>query len=376
VRQLVIACVVIGSILVSSAGAAARQDALSVIPSAASTDSDLAELFPVSVGGQSMVVETWSGGQWIARLDPKAPGEAAMIASMESLLAAGGTSLDDVEVASASVELGQDGEVAIAAVRVPGSRAYDLVDAAVGVLGPPATEPLVGWGWVGDAWIAYYIDRADPDDGPLIAYPAADIVWTIDAHAGGDTPITEHVGPIVEALLPQPGVIGPIVALPQRVEAPALGVSASFPEDWAVETLPMTGDEQAVIDRSTRRFGIDAEWKGTIRAVGPVDPGLREAPMCHLIVFGETELTPTAWIDAVTEGNRCYLIDETPAGLVRARVQPGDCGRDWAPSQGGIEHFALGRGDEVVYLNCFSKEPPGERGSSIADTIEFLPREE
>ena len=98
--------------------------------------------------------------------------------------------------------------------------------------------------------------------------------------------------------------------------------------------------------------------------------------MCHLMLFGETELTPAAWIDAVTAGDRCYLIDETPAGLVRARVQPGDCGRDWAPSQGGIEHFALGHDDEVVYLNCFSKEPPGERGSSIADTIEFTPGEE
>lgn len=364
-RQLVIACIAIGSICIGSTGTAARQDGLSVIPSAASTDGKLAGLFPVSVGGQPVVVETWSGAQWVARLDPETPEEAAMIASMESLLAAGGTSLDDVEVASASVELGQHGEVAIAAVRVPGSRAYDLVDAAVGVLVPPATEPGVGWGWAGDTWIAYYIDHADPDSYPLIAYPAADAVWIVDAHAGGDN--------IVETLPPQSGPIGPVVALPQRVEAPALGISASFPEDWAVEILPMTTDEQAVIDRSTARFGIDAEWKGSIRAVGPADPGLQEAPRCHVMLFGETELTPSAWIDAVTEGNGCYLIDETPAGLVRARVQPGDCGRDWAPSQGGFEHFALGRGDEIVYLNCFSKEPPGERGRDIAQTIEFLP---
>ena len=148
-----------------------------------------------------------------------------------------------------------------------------------------------------------------------------------------------------------------------------------LPEGWAVETLLMTADEQAVIDRTAKRFGIDAEWKGTVRAVGPTDPGLGEAPMCDLMVFATTDPTARTWIDAVTDGNRCYLLDETPVGLVRARIQPGDCGRDWAPSQGGVEHFALGRGDELVYLNCFSKEPPGERGSAIADTIEFLPAE-
>ena len=374
-RRLIAVFMAMCLVGIGSAAMAAPQGELVVIPSTASPDGALAGLFPVSVGGQPVEVETWSGAQWVARLDPKVPKEAASIAATESLLVAASTSLDLIEVASASIDVGQDGEVTIAAVRVPGSRAYDFVDAAVGVLVPPATDAF-GWGWAGNAWIAFYIDRADPDDDLLIAYPAADIVWIIDAHAARDTPTAVRVEPIVEALPPQPGPIGPIVALPQRVEAPALGISASFPEDWAVEILPMTADEQAVIDRSTTRFGIDAEWKGTVRAVGPVDPGLREAPMCHLMVFGETELTPPAWIDAVTEGDRCYLIDETPAGLVRARIAPGDCGREWAPSQGGIEHFALGRGDEVVYLNCFSKEPPGERGSAIAETIEFLPVEE
>ena len=183
-RKLVMACMVIGSIWVGLAGAAAQQDGLSVVPSAASTDSELANLFPVSVGGQPVEVETWSGAQWVARLDPKVPEEAASIAATESLLAPGGATLDDVEVARASVDLGQDGEAVIAAVRVPGSRAYDLVDAAVGALVPPATEPFVGWGWVGDAWIAFYVDRADPDDGPLIAYPTSDTVWVIDLPSG------------------------------------------------------------------------------------------------------------------------------------------------------------------------------------------------
>ena len=374
-RRLAIVFMVIGLAWSHTVGMAARQDGLSVVPSDVSAGGELAESFPVSVGEQPVAVAAWSGAEWVARLDPQLSEEATMITATESLIASGAASLDVVQVASASVDLGQDGEVHIAAVRVPGSRAYDLVDAAVRALRPPATEPSVGWGWAGDRWIAFHVDRADPDAGPRVAYPAGDTVWIIDAPAGDDSLPAAYVDPIVEALPPQPGPIGPIVALSQHVEAPALGIAASFPEDWTVEILPTSAEDQAVIDRSTARYGIDAEWKGSLEAVGPVDPGLREAPRCHLMVFGETASTPSAWIDAVTEGNRCYLIDETPAGLVRARIRPGDCGREWAPSQGGIEHFALGRGDETVYLNCFSKEPPGERGSAIAQSIEFLPAE-
>jgi hypothetical protein len=46
------------------------------------------------------------------------------------------------------------------------------------------------------------------------------------------------------------------------------------------------------------------------------------------MVFEQTELTPRAWISAVTESNPYYLIDETLAGLVRARIRPGDGGRE------------------------------------------------
>jgi hypothetical protein len=212
-----------------------------------------------------------------------------------------------------------------------------------------------------------------PRPDPCSLRSAADTIWVIEAQARGRRPITRWVEPILEALPPQSGLIGPIVPLPQRVEVPGLGVAASFPEDWTVEAVPVTAEAQASIDRSNMRFGTEAEWMGAVSAIGPVDPGLHAAPAYRLEVFGQTEVTPRAWIAAATEGNRCYLIDETPAGLVRARIAPGDCGRVWAPSQGGTEHFALGRGDEVVLLNCWTKEPPGERGSAIAQTIEFLP---
>lgn len=374
-RRLVIAFTVIGLVWANSVGATARQDGLSVVPSEASTGSELAGLFPLSVGGQPVAVETWSGPEWVARLDPGVPGDAAAITATGSLLVAVGTTLDDLQVASASLDLGKDGEVTIAAVRVPGSRAYDFVDAAVGFLLPPAADPSLGWGWAGDAWIAYHVDRAAHDDDPVVVYPAADTIWVIAAQARGHRPIEPWVEPILEALPPQSALIGPIVPLPQRVEVPGLGVAASFPEDWTVETVPVTAEAQTSIDRAITRFGIEAEWMGAVSAIGPADPELHAAPACRLEVFGQTEVTPRAWIAAATEGNRCYLIDETPAGLVRARIAPGDCGREWAPSQGGTEHFALGRGDEVVLLNCWTKEPPGERGSAIAQAIEFLPAE-
>jgi hypothetical protein len=117
VRRLVVVLMVIGLIWVSSAGVVARQDGLSVIPSAASTDSELAGLFPVSVGYQPVPVEIWSGAQWVAGLDPDVPDEAAAATATESLLAEVGSTLDEVEVARASVDLGQDGEVTMAGPR-------------------------------------------------------------------------------------------------------------------------------------------------------------------------------------------------------------------------------------------------------------------
>lgn len=357
-----------------NAGVAAEQEVPSVAHRTASADGSLAEQFPVTVDGRPVVVETWSGAGWVARLDPDDPIEAAAISAADSFAAATGATLHDIEVASAPVSLDEGGELTISAARAQGSNAYDFVDAAVGTLVPGARGPAAGWSWAGDRWISFHPREDGGDEGLVIAYPAADTVWTIDVSTERDDPAAEVVEPIIEALPPQPGPIGPAApVLPQRVELPALGIAASFPEDWVVETVPIDDETQKVIDRSTARVGIEAGWIGTIGAVGPEDAGLGAAPMCQLMVFTQTDPSARAWVEAVTEYDRCYLVDETPTGLVRARLQPLDCGRDWAPSQGGVEHFALGRDGEIAYLNCWTKEPPGERGSAIAASIEFLP---
>jgi UDP-N-acetylmuramyl pentapeptide phosphotransferase/UDP-N-acetylglucosamine-1-phosphate transferase len=90
VRWLVIAFTVIGLVWANSVGATAGQDGLAVVPSEASTGSELAGLFPLSVGGQPVAVETWSRPEWLAPLDPGVPGDAAAIAATGSLLAAAG----------------------------------------------------------------------------------------------------------------------------------------------------------------------------------------------------------------------------------------------------------------------------------------------
>ena len=373
VRRSIICWLVLGLVWAGTVEVAARQQTLTVVPSGATSDDDLAALFPRSIDGQPVVVEAWDGGGWIARLEADDPAEAAAMASAESLSTATGTALGAIEVAKASVELDPDVTLTIAAMRVPGSRAYEILDLAVGSLVPGLTASTVGWGWAGDAWISFHV--RDEDDGRrlVIAYPTADTVWTIEARTEADVPAGELAEPIVAALPPQTGLIGPVAPPLQRVEIPELGIAVSFPQGWSVDYVPVTDETQQVIDRSTRRSGIKADWKGTLRAVGPVEEGLREGPMCSLIVFEQADRSPWAWVETVTEGNRCYLVDEAPSGLVRARVQPSDCGREWAPSQGGAEHFVQGHDGDIAYLDCWSLEPPGERGSAIAASIEFLP---
>jgi len=363
-RRLTIALLSMCLVGIGSAAVAAPQDELVVVRSTASTDSELSELFPVSVAGQPLAVQAWSGADWLARFDSGTPDEAVAIAATESLVAAAGTTLDELEVATTSIDLSPDAVVTVSAVRIRGSRAYDFVDAAFDMLAVDIVEPWGGWNWVSNRWTALYLDTTARDAAPVVVYPAGDTVWVIDADLRRDEPIDRYTVPIVTALPPQPGPIGPIVSLTQRVEAPELGIAASFPEDWTVESLPPDPDARP------------AAILGGLSATGPEDARLGAAPVCGLRLFGPTEMSPRAWISRAIEGNRCYVVDETPDGLVRARIQPGDCGREWAPSQGGAEYFALGRHGDVAFLGCWSKEPPGERGTAIAESIEFLPGEE
>ena len=69
---------------------------------------------------------------------------------------------------------------------------------------------------------------------------------------------------------------------------------------------------------------------------------------------------------------RSSVRDEPRDGLLRARMYPGE---DRGSSAGFFESFALGDRDMVAYLTCWSKDPPGDRGLTIAESIEFLPAE-
>ena len=80
-RRLIVLLMVMGLVGIGSAAVAAPWERLAVVPSAASPDSGLAELFPTSVDGQAVVAETWSGAEWVARFDSGVPGGAAPTAA-------------------------------------------------------------------------------------------------------------------------------------------------------------------------------------------------------------------------------------------------------------------------------------------------------
>ena len=82
-RRLAVPFMVIGLAWATAVGAAARQDELPVVSSEVSGGNKLADLFPISVGEQPLAVTTWSGTEWVARLDPEVADEAAMITATE-----------------------------------------------------------------------------------------------------------------------------------------------------------------------------------------------------------------------------------------------------------------------------------------------------
>ncbi|MFV2065012.1 MAG: hypothetical protein ACC726_16095, partial [Chloroflexota bacterium] len=283
---------------------------------------------------------------------------------------AAGATPDDLEVATTSIDLAPDGKMTITAVRIPGSRAYDLVDAAADLLAPDIAEPSVGWDQVSGRWYAFFFDLSAPTLDPVVFYPTGDTVWVVRTKRQQVTGWWRPVKAVVAALPPQPDPVGPIVSLTQRVVFPELGITAALPEEWVIEILPPVPNKRGA-RRWARRLGIEGRYVVALRAEGPLGLGLSFPPACNLALFGPTKQTPSEVADLIRRDSAPIWVEDEPRdGLLRARIYPGE---DSGSSAGFTETFAVGERDMVAYLTCVSKDPPGDRGLAIAESIEFLP---
>jgi hypothetical protein len=223
---------------------------------------------------------------------------------------------------------------------------------------------------VSGRWYASFFDLAASTRGPSVLYPAGDTVWVVRADWQQADDWRQRVEDIVAALPPQPDPVGPNVSLTQRVAVPELGIAAAFPEDWVIEILPPARSERGA-RRWAGKLGIEGPYVVAFRAQGSVGLGLSFPPTCNLALVGPTKQTPGELADLIRRDSAPIWVEDEPRdGLLRARIYPGE---DRGSSAGFTESFALGERDMVAYLTCLSKDPPGDRGLAIAESIEFLP---
>ena len=157
-------------------------------------DPDLEALFPTSVGGQPITVQSMHG----QAIDDGA--DEAFVTELEAMLAEQGRTLDDVSVA-----FGSAGQDAIIAVRVaggdPSASATLLIE---GLSGLEGIEPVPGQVAGKDVLIATAGEQT------WYVYPQGEIVWVV---AAGEPALTED--PHRAALSPS-GFLGRAEACSRR----------------------------------------------------------------------------------------------------------------------------------------------------------------
>jgi len=149
---------------------------LEVAPSSASSNDDLAALFPTSINGQPLEVESWSEDEWVARQDPGTRDAAPVI---EALAAARDKTLEDLEISTTLFELHPGNFATIAAARLHGVDASDLFEPAADLMLGTIERPDLEWRSVGDTWVISIRDASLPGAYPVYAYPVDDSIWFV-----------------------------------------------------------------------------------------------------------------------------------------------------------------------------------------------------
>lgn len=143
--------------------------------------SDLAAEFPSTLDGDALEIEVFSGAEWLARYDRESADGAAALERAEALLAAAGKPVEGLTVATALVVPSPGNVATITAVQLFDTRAYELVEPAVGLMRGDISNPRLRLRPIADRSVLEVRDAASPGTYPVTVYPVGDTVWFIDA---------------------------------------------------------------------------------------------------------------------------------------------------------------------------------------------------
>ena len=329
--------------------------------SASDIASGLAASFPTDVGWPREV-ETWSGPEWIARLDPVMHSDANVIRATEALVAAADATLDDLTITTVLLEPNPGNFASIAAVHIPGARALDLLDPVIPVIAAHIAEPRISWRRVGERWVARVFDDAMPGVYPVTFYPAGDTVWVFQA----DLSLVERV---VAELPSQEELVGPEVPLSNRVEVPEAGMAVTFPDGWTVKTEG--ADLGFIVVAGPERFGTDVRMQPIAVAEPPgQEPGgLPDA--CTLVQYRPIALTADEFMSKLYGQAEGIGIESLGRDLSFVLLDPHNALTERTHGQ-----YAKAGDDAIALLWCWGQAPHEYLWRSIAESIEFLPAEE
>lgn len=148
--------------------------------SPASTDVDIVELIPESIGGVPPEISILRGIDHLDGLDPEDELDAEEIASLQGFVATLGADIEDMTSVSA---VAVDGEALffVAGIQVAGADPETLLAHYIETLIAEMGDPYQELGEIGGRTATLVIDEATEDRLPLYVYGSGSTVWLIVA---------------------------------------------------------------------------------------------------------------------------------------------------------------------------------------------------
>jgi len=146
----------------------------------AGTEGSGGPVFPSTLAGGDLTVETYSGPQWLAEFADSAD-SAAFVEGTNALLASVGKDIDDLTVRSALAQPSEGNQAVILALQIAGASSRDFALDAVRLLLGDVNDPRFTLRPLGSRWVLRVSDAAVPGVYPRTVYLADDTAWIIGA---------------------------------------------------------------------------------------------------------------------------------------------------------------------------------------------------
>jgi hypothetical protein len=145
-------------------------------------DSELEALFPPTIGGQPVQVESITGPEILARVDPDEPEGLARMEELAGFLGEHGHAMEDLSLAFASAALPDGTFVGLTGVRVRGGDAARLLDGLVPLITRDYVDPQREVVTVGGREAVRISDGPyDPEGIYEVLVPIGEVVWAVSA---------------------------------------------------------------------------------------------------------------------------------------------------------------------------------------------------